>query len=103
MKWDSRDSISFTYECNPRRGIYFIGWNDPKNLSRKQIWTQGQGIDNRHWIPSYDEYNDKMITETVTTFDKEYEVLSNGTKLSVKDNGDGTKTWHYKMTHPHSP
>lgn len=103
LKWDMKDSISFTYECNPRRGIYFIGWNDPLNLSRKQIWTQGQGIDNRHWIPSYDEYNDKMITETVTTFDKEYEVLSNGTKVSVKDNGDGTKTWHYKMTHPHSP
>lgn len=103
MKWDTRDSISFTYECNPRRGVYFIGWNDPKNLSRKQIWTQGQGIDNRHWIPSYDEYNDKMITETVTTFDKEYEVLSNGTKVSVKDNGDGTKTWHYRMSHPHSP
>lgn len=103
MKWDMKDSISFTYECNPRRGIYFIGWNDPKNLSRKQIWTQGQGIDNRHWIPSYDEYNDKMITETVTTFDKEYEVLSNGTKLSAKDNADGTKTWHYRMSHPHSP
>src|SRR6185437_8773506 len=59
--------------------------------------------DNRNWIPMYDNWNDKMITETIVTFDKDYQVLSNGTKLGVKDNADGTKTWHYKMTHPHSP
>jgi aminopeptidase N len=102
LHWEEKDSITFVYKATPRRGIYFIGWKDSRNLHRKQIWTQGQGIDNRHWIPMYDDGNDKMITETVTTFDKEYEVLSNGTKLSVKENKDGTKTWHYRMTHPHS-
>lgn len=102
LKWDTKDSISFVYKARPRRGIYFIGWNDDSSLHRKQIWTQGQGIDNRHWIPMYDDGNDKMITETVVEFDKEYEVLSNGTRLSSKENKDGTKTWHYRMTHPHS-
>ncbi|HYM36728.1 MAG TPA: M1 family metallopeptidase, partial [Steroidobacteraceae bacterium] len=102
MHWGEQDSITFVYECTPRKGIYFIGWNDPKNLSRKQIWTQGEGTDNRYWIPCYDDWDDKLITETIVHFDKDYEVLSNGTKLSVKDNSDGTKTWHYKMTHPHS-
>ncbi|MBS1904955.1 MAG: hypothetical protein JSS75_14720 [Bacteroidetes bacterium] len=102
MHWGENDSITFEYECTPRKGIYFIGWNDPKNLSRKQIWTQGEGTDNRYWIPCYDDWDDKLITETIVKFDKDYEVLSNGTKLAEKDNGDGTKTWHYKMTHPHS-
>lgn len=103
LTWDTNDSITFIYEATPRKGIYFIGWNDEKNLSRKQIWTQGQGTDNRYWIPSYDEMNDKLITEVIVTFDKDYSVLSNGTKLSEKDNKNGTKTWHYKMTHPHAP
>ncbi|MDQ3190565.1 MAG: M1 family metallopeptidase [Bacteroidota bacterium] len=101
LKWGSKDSLFISYEATPRKGIYFIGWNDPNNLSRKQIWTQGQGIDNRHWIPCYDEPNDKLITEVIVKFDSKYKVLSNGTKIAEKDNGNNTKTWHYKMTHPH--
>jgi aminopeptidase N len=102
LTWGKKDEITFEYEATPKRGIYFIGWNDPRGLSRKQIWTQGQGIDNRHWIPMYDETNDKMTTETITTIDKQYKVLSNGAKISEKENKDGTKTWHYKMSHPHA-
>lgn len=102
LKWDENDSISFVYEATPRKGIYFIGWNDPRNMSRKQIWTQGEGTDNRYWIPCYDDWDDKLVTETIVHFDKDYQVLSNGTKLSEKENNDGTKTWHYKMTHRHS-
>ncbi|HMK39666.1 MAG TPA: M1 family metallopeptidase, partial [Bacteroidota bacterium] len=102
LAWDTMDSITFRYEATPARGLYFVGWDDPRNLSRKQIWTQGQGIDNRYWIPCYDEQNDKMTTETIITFDSAYSVLSNGTRLEVRDNGDGTRTWHYRMTHPHS-
>lgn len=109
LTMDSKDSMEITYECTPRRGIYFIGWNEQDTpdaetgFTRREIWTQGEGTDNRHWIPMFDEWNDKIITETIITFDKNYEVLSNGAKLPVKDNGDGTKTWHYRMSHPHSP
>ncbi len=102
LTWDTKDSITFTYEARPRKGIYFVGWNDPSKRMRKQIWTQGQGIDNRHWIPMYDEMNDKMITETITTFDSSYTVLSNGTFLGAKLNADRTKSWHYTMTRPHA-
>lgn len=100
LGWETKDSIEVTYECTPKRGLYFIGWNDPENISRKEIWSQGEGTDNRFWIPMYDGFNDKLITETIVTFDKDYQVLSNGARVSVKNNGDGTKTWHYRMTHP---
>ncbi|HTY58860.1 MAG TPA: M1 family metallopeptidase [Bacteroidota bacterium] len=102
LTWGAKDSITFRYEATPERGLYFVGWDDPRGLARKQIWTQGQGIDNRHWIPCYDQQNDKMTTETIITFDSAYSVLSNGTKLGVRENGDGTRTWHYRMTHPHA-
>jgi len=109
LEWQTKDSMEVTYECTPRKGIYFTGWNDsaiaPKDgesgFSRKEIWTQGEGTDNRYWIPMYDGFNNKLITEMIVTFDKDYKVLSNGTQISVKDNKDGTKTWHYTMTHPH--
>lgn len=103
LKWEEKHSIEIEYDAYPRKGLYFIGWNDEKNLSRKQIWTQGQGIDNRHWFPCYDDVDDKVITETTVTFDAAYTVVSNGTLVDSKLNADGTKTWHYAMSKPHAP
>ena len=91
LTWDVSYTLEIKYEATPSKGIYFIGWNspkvtDPKYQTRQQIWTQGQGIDNRHWIPMYDNQNDKFITETVVTFSSEFKVLSNGEKLKEKKN-----------------
>ncbi|MBC7425808.1 MAG: M1 family metallopeptidase [Bacteroidia bacterium] len=109
LTWDETHVVVFVYEAKPEHGIYFIGWNQPVNPSspdinyiRKQIWTQGQGIDNRNWIPMYDNMNDKLITETVVTIDSRYKVLSNGKKVLEKKNADGTTTWNYKMEKPHA-
>lgn len=108
LHWDEQGDIGFDYVATPKRGIYFIGWKDTVNLDpanpfgiRKQIWTQGQGIDNRHWIPMYDDMNDKFITETTITFDNQYQVLSNGNLVDKKNSGNST-TWHYSMTKPHA-
>lgn len=103
LNWNTQDSLTITYEATPRKGLYFVGWNDKNNLSRKQIWSQGEGIDNRYWIPMYDERNDKLLTETIVTFDKDYKVLSNGNLVDKKENNNGTITWHYAMGHPQSP
>ena len=103
LAWEQKDSMSITYEATPRSGLYFIGWNDKSGVCRRQIWSQGQGIDNRNWIPMYDEMNDKITTEAIVTFDTAYKVLSNGKMLDKKLNKNGTYTWHYKMSHPYAP
>lgn len=103
LPYGETDSLTVVYEANPQKGLYFIGWNDPANICRKQIWSQGQGIDNRNWIPFYDEMNDKLTTEMIVTFGGEYKVLSNGVKKSEKLNKDGSRTWHYRMNKPHAP
>ena len=110
MDWNKQYKLEISYEATPRKGLYFIGWNvDDKNVdndfyfTRKQIWTQGQGIDNRHWFPCYDDVNDKMVTETIITFDSAYTVISNGVLKEKKKNTDGTFTWHYAMSKPMVP
>lgn len=103
LEWDSEHIITIVYEATPAKGLYFVGWNDTTNRSRKQIWTQGQGINNRHWIPLFDEKNDKLISEMIVDFDEAYQVLSNGEKLKEKKIGNGKKQWHYKISHPHAP
>ncbi len=101
LHFGSTDSISFTYDCTPRRGMHFTGWNDATKRARRQIWTQGEDSDNRNWCPMYDYPNDKMITETYVRFDSSYKVLSNGNLISKTANNDGSLTWHYAMTKPH--
>lgn len=106
-RWEEIHSLVFEYEATPKKGIYFIGWNsydslDKRNKTRHQIWTQGQGIDNRYWIPMYDNMNDKFITETVVKFKKSFKVLSNGVLKSEKTLADGNKIWNYAMSKPHA-
>ena len=103
LVWNVPYEMTISYEAKPRVGLYFIGWNDKNNLSRKQIWSQGEQIDNRNWIPMYDERNDKLLTEMSVTFDKDYKVLSNGKLADKHENTDGTITWNYVMSHPQSP
>lgn len=105
--YKSSHILVLEYTAKPKKGIYFIGWNvdkidDAKRQTRKQIWTQGQGIDNRHWIPMIDDRGDKFVTEVFVKFNKEYQVLSNGDLLGKKDNKDGNYVWNYRINHQHA-
>lgn len=102
LDWRREYEIKIDYTAFPRRGMYFIGWDDPTERSRKVIWTQGQGIDNRHWVPLFDDQADKIKTDILLTFSSDYEVLSNGELINRMKSGDRT-TWHYQMSQPHSP
>jgi len=107
LKWNEVHEIEIKYEATPKKGLYFTGWEDKTGRSRKQIWTQGQGIDNRHWIPMYDERNDQLLSEMIVHFDTNYKVLSNGELLGKKEASNklpsGMYTWHYKISHRHAP
>lgn len=86
--------IRFDYLAEPAEGIYFIGWNDAKNIKRKQVWAHRPN----GWLP----YTDSRLTVDMRiTFDNHFKVYFNGELKSAKDNGDGSKTWNYIMTKPH--
>ncbi len=105
----SEHTMEIRYDATPKHGIYFNGWKnkisdsetDP-TVIRKQIWTQGQGVDNRFWIPSYDGVNDKLLTSVTLHFNKGYTLISNGEAGKLIDNGDGTIEQTFKMVHPHN-
>ncbi|MCK5782720.1 MAG: hypothetical protein KAH10_09025 [Flavobacteriales bacterium] len=95
------NQITIKYSANPRKGLFFIGWDDISNRRNKQIWTQGQGIDNRHWFPSYDLQDEKAIFDLTISFPKDYKLLSNGELLSKNTDSINT-VWHYQTTNPMS-
>lgn len=102
ISFGTNHELKIDYEATPKKGIYFIGWNDSSGTSQKQIWTQGQAFDNRYWIPCFDLANDKVVTEVIVNFDSNYKVLSNGRKINQKKQPNGKTAWHYTMSHPHA-
>ena len=100
LQRDQIHVLEIIYSAFPSKGIYFTGWDDPTGKSRKQIWTQGQGIDHRHWIPYYDEQHDKLTTEVIINFDRNFRVISNGRLLAADTLRDKIR-WHYLQDQPH--
>lgn len=79
------------------RGLRFIKPTADNPNKPRQIWSQGETEFNRYWFPSYDSPNDFRTSELTATVEKPFMVVSNGKLLDVKDNGDNTRTYHWKM------
>ncbi|WP_299162651.1 M1 family metallopeptidase [uncultured Eudoraea sp.] len=100
LKSDQTYKLTLTYSTIPEQTVYFLGWEDsiPDN---NQIWTQGQGKYTSHWLPSFDDMNEKVEFDLSLTFDKEYEVIANG-KLKDTLTKDSLRTWFFDMNKPMS-
>jgi aminopeptidase N len=92
-------SVRIKYTATPKKGVYFV----PAEKGRSaQIWTQGEPDEARHWLPSFDFPSDKATTEQILTVENGETAIGNGELVGRKKNENGTETWHYKMSVPHS-
>ena len=92
------NKLMFHYSAAPSQSLYFVGSEADDNL---QIWTQGQGKYTSNWFPSFDDVKEKMIFNLEVTFDKKYQVVSNG-KLIKVNTKENLKKWVYRMQKPMS-
>lgn len=93
-----KNTLTFQYLAKPKQTMYFVGSEANDNL---QIWTQGQGKYTSHWFPSFDDVNEKVVFNLNISYNKEYQVISNGT-LKFKSGLDGLLVWQYQMQKPMS-
>jgi aminopeptidase N len=68
----------------------------------KQIWSQGESEYNHYWFPCYDHPNDFFTSEITATVEKPLSVISNGKLVDIRDNKNGTRTFHWKIEQPHA-
>nr|WP_294923553.1 M1 family metallopeptidase [uncultured Flavobacterium sp.] len=92
-----KNQLTFEYKVKPKQALYFV---DIEN-SEVQIWTQGQGRYTSNWFPSFDDVNEKVIFNLGITYDKNYQVVSNGI-LKEKTENNNQFHWQYKMENPMS-
>ncbi len=95
--------LQLKYVAQPKQTMYFINWNAPKdpNLS-KQVWTQGQGKNTSHWLPSFDDMTEKVIFNLTFNFVKGYQVIANGELIRESAVNDSIVQWEFKMEKPMS-
>ena len=101
-----KNTLTFGYEAFPTQAMYFVNWDFTKEIDtpeevQGQIWTQGQGKNTSHWLPSFDDVNEKVLFGLDITFHKSFEVISNGI-LSKKIPAGDDIIWKYQMTQPMS-
>jgi aminopeptidase N len=101
-KASEKFDVEIKYEGRPTKGLYFILPDKDYPERPKQIWTQGESEDTRNYLPTYDEPNDRLTTETILTVPAAWRTVSNGKLISVSDAGSGMKTWTWKESVPSS-
>lgn len=107
------NTVEFTYTAQPRQTLYFVKFDCPDCNNNAtpgpdglgdtdvQIWTQGQGKYTSHWLPSFDDVNEKVVFNLTVDFNNSYTVLANGL-LKNKTAGVGNRKWVYEMDKPMS-
>ncbi len=83
-------------------GLSFIKPRTDDPTRPRQIWSQGEAESNHLWFPCFDHPNDFASSEIVATVEKPLSVVSNGKLVSVQENGDGTRTFDWKIDEPHA-
>ncbi len=94
-------TLTVSYSATPRRGLYFLAPDEHVTDRPRQVWSQCQEEDARHFIPCHDKPHVKMTTEMTVTVPNGFYVLSNGALVDKKTPADGAWTFHWRMDAPH--
>jgi aminopeptidase N len=89
--------VSFSYKVSPKQTMYFTGQGETA-----QIWTQGQGKYTSHWMPSFDDVNEKVIFNLQVISPNNFIAIANGVLQKSMPLDQQFKSWFYEMQKPMS-
>ena len=93
--------VAIAYGATPRRGLYFLEPDEHVPDRPRQVWSQCQEEDARHFIPCHDKPHVKMTTEIAVRVPNGWSVLSNGALVTKETPKAGAWRFHWKMDAPH--
>lgn len=100
------DTVRFTVEYDGRvrngRGLTFIPADTLPPARPRQLWSQGEAMDNHLWFPTYDFPNDKTTWEMSVTVPAGYTAVSNGALASDRTGRRGGRTMTWRQEKPAS-
>ena len=93
--------LSIEYVASPKQTVYFIGFDDDLE-GNEQIWTQGQGKYTSHWLPSFDDMEEKIEFDLTIEANKNTQVIANGNLLMKSNESEEFSVWFFDMEKPMS-
>ncbi|MBK7760853.1 MAG: hypothetical protein IPI35_31470 [Deltaproteobacteria bacterium] len=88
-------TVRIEYAASPRSGLHFRAPGPDSSDTYAEVWSQGEGEENRHWIPLPDRPDDRFTTSGRFTVPEGWRALSNGL-----GGFDGT-AWTYRLEQEH--
>lgn len=86
---------------DPPSGLSFFAPSKEDPEAPYLVWSQGESITNRYWVPCFDHPDEMQTTEIFCTVDDPNIAISNGRLVEEKKNSDGTKTFHWLQDKQH--
>ena len=102
ISYQTNQPSSERRSINGGGGLTFIKPTPEDSKRPKQIWSQGESEYNHYWFACFDHPNDFFTSEVYATVEKPLIVISNGKLVETKENADGTRTFHWKISAPHA-
>jgi len=91
--------VRVDYACKePKAGLNFFSPSKAEPEVPYQVWSQGETISTRHWIPIFDHPNERLTSELAITVKDGLQVLSNGRLVSREG-----VIWHWSQVKDHAP
>jgi aminopeptidase N len=103
VKGARRGKVRISYRATPKRGLYFLAPDAKVKDRPRQVWSQCQDEDARHWFPCLDKPHVKMTSEIRVAVPAGWVALSNGEPRPVakaKRRG-GPSVYHFALNQPH--
>jgi aminopeptidase N len=104
---DADESLNIVYEAAPLRGVYFNVPTEADPEAPRQVYTQGECEDTRHWLPCHDAPDDRATHSISVRVPRGMKVVGAGERIRAGEpvvTGAGsypTALWQFRMDVPH--
>ena len=95
-----RIRIAYRGTVENGKGLTFIEADSLPFPRPRQVYSQGEAMNNHLWFPTYDFPNDRTTWEMLATVPQKYTVVSNGRLVKDQKNKDGTHTVYWSQEQP---
>ncbi|WP_051205388.1 M1 family metallopeptidase [Salinimicrobium xinjiangense] len=94
--------LSMRYTAEPKQTMYFIRTSPQEEAAEFQVWTQGQGKNTSHWLPSFDDPAEKLEFDIAYIYPSGKWIIGNGELEAHQERKDSLALWQFNMDKPMS-
>jgi aminopeptidase N len=90
-------SVVVSYRSRPTQGMFFHAPTAESPSTPLEMYSQGEGTDNRRWFPCYDEPDDRFTLEVYASVAGDLKTVSNGVLAGSATREGGLREDHWKL------